>query len=782
MADPSDEPTAVFEKDFAIRISLVLGFILVVMGMTNSMPSIPGLQELMVSITGNESIKIRRFSYEYFFPLAFVVMMIIVALKHSQYRHFKSKGTAKKYFGLAMDIALVVMAITVSISYVIEIDSICMLDQISGVRQELIQTSLQKEIEFAQMMGLPEPTSVDDPDCVANLGVWLFLVIGLAVTVFLGYNIRVWGLPLVGVAIAVAAYTMLTIVVWYFWGPDHNRYLVTILGGEPRMLMDGRPNMEVVLTNSAQGLLGQFMNILLNTVFPYVVLGNLFGVSAGGQSLIKVAFILTRKLRGGPAHAAIISSAMFGTISGGPVVNVLSTGVLTIPMMLKRGFNKTFAGGVEAAASSGGQIMPPVMGVAAFILASMTAVPYAEVIKAAAIPAAAYFGALFVSVIFQARKQGIEAQGTLSEDMKMKGVDYLHLVMIFAPVLLILFLLVTTKDAIGCGPITDFFGAETVINGVGNCQVISLPWFFEAVRNSAGDAGSAGWWAAALLMVLFFLDKEIRQQPGKLISALADAGVMISTLYLMFLAVSVIDFCLNLTGLSGYIARDATYLLEGFGGSIGSNGAFLFIALLVTMGLAVLLGMGMPTVPAYLNVALLMGPLLAGLGIANFTANMFIFYFAVASAITPPVAVAAFAAASITKADPMATGFSAVRSGIVMFVIPFVFAFYPELLLIPQAQVDPNSGSGGYLPGYDGQIHLASLLWLIFRISLALYLLGSVLARFDVRLINRNEAVVRLAIAALVVMKSPTIYTAGIALAALILVWHWRGRRAEKLA
>ncbi|MCC0077456.1 MAG: TRAP transporter fused permease subunit [Rhodobacter sp.] len=742
------------------------------------MPSIPGLQPLIGSITGIPDIPIRRFSYEYLFPFAFVVMMVIVALRHSQYRHYRDQGAWKRRFGLFMDISLVVMAFAVAAAYLIEIDSICLIDQFSGVRAEIISRALQREIEFAQMMGLPEPTSVDNPDCVQNLGIWIFLVVGLGVTVFLGYNIRVWGLPLVGVAIVIAGYTMLTIAIWYFFGADHNRYVVTILGGEPRTLMDGRPNIEDVLVNNSSGLLGQFMNILLNTVFPYIVLGNLFGVSAGGQSLIKMAFILTRRLRGGPAHAAIVSSAMFGTISGGPVVNVLSTGVLTIPMMLKRGFSKTFAGGIEAAASSGGQIMPPVMGVAAFVLATMTAVPYNQVIVAALIPAAAYFGALFVSVVFQARKQGIEVQKTLPADMRMTRTDYINLTMIFAPVLLILFLLITPKDAIGCGPITDLFGAVTSQAANGNCRVESLPWFFEVLRNSAGDAGSAGWWAAALLMVMFFIDKEIRRQPRKLIAALADAGVMVSTLYLMFLAVSVINFCLTLTGLSNYIARDATQALASFGGAIGQNGLFLFIALTVTMLLSILLGMGMPTVPAYLNVALLMGPLLSGLGIAHFTAHMFIFYFAVASAITPPVAVAAFAAASITGADPIATGFSAVKSGIVMFVIPFIFAFYPELLLIEPAQLDPNGvGANAFLPGYDGTIAWLPLAWLIARLSVALYLLGSILARFDMRPIGGAEMIARVVAAVLLVSSPVWVYVPGLAMTAAILFWHWRPRQ-----
>jgi len=775
MADPTDNAAAK-PSDLGMKIAYVLGLILVVIGMLNTLPSIPGLQGVMDNITGVDGFVFRRFSYEYLFPIAFVIMMATVAMNHSQWRSSVGRSPARRAFGLFMDVALVVMAVTIALSYVIEIDSICLIDTLNGSRAEMIARALQEEIEFAELIGLPVPTSVDDPSCVTNLGVWIFLAVGLAVTVFLAYNVYVWGLPLVAVAILVAGYTMLTIAIWYFYGSeDMNRYWVTILGGEPRQLIDGRPNVEDILVNTAQGLLGRFMSILLNTVFPYIVLGSLFGVSAGGKSLIKMSFILTRRLRGGPAHAAIVSSALFGTISGGPVVNVLSTGVLTIPMMLKRGFDRVFAGGVEAAASSGGQIMPPVMGVAAFVLATMTAVPYSQVIIAAILPAVAYFGALFVTVVFQARKQGIEAQGVLPPDMKLTRLDLLHLVMIFVPIIMILFLLVTPKEAIGCGPITDFFGAVTIETAAG-CRVESLPWFFGVVQNSAGDAGSAGWWAAAVLMVLFFLDKEIRQKPGKLIDALADAGILVSTLYLMFLAVSVIDFCLNLTGLSSYIARDVTFMLNSFGGAIGENGIFLFVALLAAMVLAILLGMGMPTVPAYLNVALLMGPLLTGLGISTFTAHMFVFYFAVASAITPPVAIAAFAAASITKADPMMTGFSAVRSGIVMFVIPFIFAFYPELLLIEAAQLVPGTTSD-YLAGYDGTVDWLALSWLCARLALALYLIGSVLAVFDFKPLGSSEIAVRLFAALLLVMAWPLVYGAGLALTLAILVLHHRAVR-----
>ena len=200
-------------------------------------------------------------------------------------------------------------------------------------------------------------------------------------------------------------------------------------------------------------------------------------------------------------------------------------------------------------------------------------------------------------------------------------------------------------------------------------------------------------------MVLMFMDREFRSHPRKVLDGLSQSGVLVSTLYLMFLAVTVIDVCLNFTGLAKFISVDVLSMLKAFDVSANSAGSQL-LALGLTMFLAVLLGMGMPAVPAYINAALLMGPMLVGLGLATFTAHMFIFYFAVASAITPPVALAAFAASSITNADPMKTGFSAVKSGIVMFTIPFVFALYPELLLIDQAVIDP--GTGAFFDGYDG--------------------------------------------------------------------------------
>ncbi|MGI9366249.1 MAG: TRAP transporter large permease subunit, partial [Rhizobiaceae bacterium] len=729
------------------------------------------------SVSGHSGWKLRKFSFEWFYPVFFAVMMTIVALKHSMWRDWQDQSPAKRRFGIFLDCALVFMAFTISLTYLIEIESICLIDRINGDRARLIEDSLAAAAAFNESLGLPAPTTVEDPQCVNTTGGWLVLIVGLAIVVFLSYNVKVWGLPLVFVAIVMSAYTIITVLVWYAYGvEDINKYLVTKLAGEPRLLADGRPRVHDVLVNNSSGLLGRFMDIVLNTIFPYLVLGSLFGSSAGGKSLIKLAFRWTRNLRGGPAHAAIVSSAMFGTISGGPIVNVLSTGVLTIPMMIKRCFSKVFAGGVEAAASSGGSIMPPVMGVAAFVLASLTAVPYSSVIIAALVPAIAYFFCLFLSAVFQSRKQNITAIGEITEDMILDRQDYLNLAMIFGPILLILFLLLTPKDAIGCGLLGGIFGAERTITEAG-CQVQSLSWFQLAVQNSAGSAGAAGWWAVMLLLVLLFVDPDVRARPKKIVDALSQAGVLISTLYLMFLAVSIIDFCLSFTGLPVFLALDVLEWLNGLNLGGGGSYFFQFLALLMTMLLAVLLGMGMPAVPAYINAALLMGPVLAGLGLSLFTAHMFIFYFAVASAITPPVALAAFAAATITKAEPMATGFSAVKSGVVIFIVPFVFAFYPELLLIQEAILDPMQPSGtAFLPGYDGQFHLASLAILIARLVLALYLLSSALSAFDRYSLASWEIAARLLLALLLMVSIDAVWMGAVVATGAMMFIHYRSR------
>lgn len=757
-------------RHFSTRFVYWLAVIFVLAGLLNAMPGIPGLDEWVRGL-GDLGLRIRRFPYEYFYPLAFFTMMLIVAVRRVSARRIANEQSRS---ALLLDIALVVMAAAISLSYLNEIQSVCLTDQFTGDRARLIENALRIERENAVMFGMPEPSTVDDPQCLNTLNGWLVAIMGVSVTVFLAYAARVWGLPLVLVAIIVVAWTFLTVGIWYVFGSDGmSKYLVTKLGNEPRSLADGYSRVHDILTSNASGLLGRFMSIVLNEIFPYLILGSLFGVSAGGQSLMKLAFRWTRKLRGGPAHAAVVSSAMFGTISGGPVVNVLSTGVLTIPMMLKRGFSRSFAGGIEAAASAGGTVMPPVMGVAAFILASMTATPYSDVIVAALIPAIAFFFCLFLSVVFQSRRQNIPAVGEFTEDMRMHRQDMLNLLMIFGPIVLITMLLLTSKDNVGCGPIGALLGVQRTFSETG-CTTGQLPFILQVVQNSAGNVGAAGWWATLLLMGLLFFDPQMRARPRNLLDALSEAGGLISTLYLMFLVVTIIDFCLKVTGMPFYISLDVLSWLNGL--NLGEGGASFmqFIALGATMLLAILLGMGMPAAPAFINVSLLMGPVLAGLGVSVFTANMFIFYFAAASAITPPVALAAYAAASITRGDPIMTGLSAARSGIVMFVIPFIFAAYPELLLIPQAVLDPQASNGAYLAGYDGVIDWTHLAVLLPRLILALYLLSSALAGFDFARLPSCEIVLRLALAIAIILHDPLIHGIASIVAVIWLVLHHR--------
>lgn len=752
----SDQETS---KDTGQRLAVALAFILVVVGMVNTMPEIPGLQDLARDLTGRPFFRVSGFPPEYFYPPVFLLMMVIVALDASVYRAWKEDRPHLAWLGLLLDAGLILAAFLAAFGFLVEIDSICLIDQITGERARLIQEAAERS--EGVIPGISFEAEV--PACQARFGIWIIPLLFTIITLFFLYNVRVWGLPLVMVASVVVIYTVGTALIWMFDLSDNN-FLLTKLGADGGDVRAAAIQKATNVFITPDGFMGRFMDIVVNQVFPYVILGALFGTSAGGTSLIKLAVRATRSLRGGPAHAAIVSSAMFGTITGGPVTNVLSTGRLTIPMMRRNGFSPQFAGGVEAAASSGGQIMPPVMGVAAFVLVALTAVPYTKVITAAFLPAMCFFFSIFLAVMFQARRENVEAMRDIPDDLVMTRQDWLNLVIIFVPILTILVLLLGNKDAISTGFLSSI-----------------LPAFVTQVLvNATGDAVSAGWWAVAVLVPLLFLDPETRVRPVKVLLSLADGGILISRLFLLLFAVSVISAFLNESGLTGELTRAVTTWLEQaqvlrlFGYEISvSGGVYLMLALTCAMACAILLGMGMPTVPAYVNVALLLGPLLANLGVSFFTAHMFVFYFAVASAITPPVAIAAFAAASITRTEPMRTGIAAVRVGIVMFTVPFVFAWYPELLLIEEAvTITDDTGRRALIEGYSGEVDWPALATLGVRIGLALYLTASALAKFDRTAVSCPEVVLRLLVAILVLWKTATVMWIGIGLAALVIGGH----------
>ena len=747
-------------KPFGQRLAMFLAVLLVLVGLVNTMPEIPGLQDLARDITGRPFFRVSGFPPEYFYPPVFLLMMVIVALDASVYRAWRDERPGLAWLGFLLDAGLILAAFLAAFGFLVEIDSICLIDQLTGERARLIEEAAARS--EGVIPGISFEAEV--PACQARFGIWIIPLLFTIITLFFLYNVRVWGFPLVAVASVVVLYTVGTALIWMGDLSDNN-FLLTKLGADGGDVQAAAIQKATNVFITPDGFMGRFMDIVVNQVFPYVILGALFGTSAGGTSLIKLAVRLTRRLRGGPAHAAIVSSAMFGTITGGPVTNVLSTGRLTIPMMQRNGFNPQFAGGVEAAASSGGQIMPPVMGVAAFVLVALTAVPYTKVITAAFLPAMCFFFSIFLAVMFQARREKVQAMRDIPEDLIMERQDWLNLIIIFLPIMTILFLLLGNKDAISAGWL-----AQILPSGL-----------TKTIVNSTGDAVSAGWWAVAVLLPLLFLDPETRAKPSKMLVSLADGGILISRLFLLLFAVSIISAFLNESGLTGEITRAVTSWLEQaqvlrlFGVEIQIvGGVYLMLALTCAMFCAILLGMGMPTVPAYVNVALLLGPLLANLGVSFFTAHMFVFYFAVASAITPPVAIAAFAAASITRTEPMRTGIAAVRVGIVMFTIPFVFAWYPELLLIEEAvTITDDMGRRTLIEGYSREVDWPALGFLGLRIALALYLIASALAKFDRTALSRVEILLRLLAAVLILWKTTTVMWVGLALALVLVGAHY---------
>lgn len=454
------------------------------------------------------------------------------------------------------------------------------------------------------------------------------------------------------------------------------------------------------------GILGATFAIVITTVFPFIVLGAVLEGVGAGESMIRIAFAMMKRTAGGPAHAAVLASGLFGTVSGSAVANVVGTGVVTIPMIKRRGFTPSFAGAVEAAASTGGQIMPPIMGAAALVMADYVGVSYLTVVLAVLVPAVAYYLSLFLMIMFEARRLGIQADASASGVAEPTAQDYWNLVLIFGPLVLIVALLI-----MGMSP--------------------------------SGASISA----IALLFPLSLINPAVRAQPQKLVKALRDGGVTFAGLLTAIAAVGIVISTLSATGVPVKFGVLMSNALDHS----------LLLALLVVAGGCVLLGMGMPTLPAYVTVAAITLPSMRELGLEALTAHMFVFMIAVASTITPPVAIAAYAAASIAGGRPIATAVAASRIGIMIFVIPFAFAYEPLLLTVPQA--------GGVFtwPAY---------LALLARLLLAMYILASALSRFESHALGAGQIAVRLT--AVLLMFVPDAWTigAGVALALLAMALH----------
>ena len=463
------------------------------------------------------------------------------------------------------------------------------------------------------------------------------------------------------------------------------------------------------------GIIGSTFSIVITTVFPFIILGAVLEGVGAGESMIRIAFSMMKKTAGGPAHAAVMASGLFGTVSGSAVANVVGTGVVTIPMIKKRGFSPNFAGAVEAAASTGGQIMPPIMGAAALVMADYVGVSYLTIILAVLVPSVAYYLSLFLMIMFESRRLGIRADASSAAVAPPTLQDYLNLILVFGPLLLIVVLLV--------------------------------------MGFSASGSSIA---AIALLFPLSFINPDIRSQPLRLVNALRNGGETFAQLLMAIAAVGIVISTLSATGVPVKF------------GVLMSNvmGHSLLLALIVVAGGCILLGMGMPTLPAYVTVAAIALPSMQSLGLEPLTAHMFVFLIAVASTITPPVAIAAYAAAAISGGSPIGTGVTASRIGIMIFFIPFAYAYNPLLLTVDQAGVP-----FAWLPW----------LWVVLKLVFSMYLLGSALSRCDAyRLVSWE---IGLRILAAVMLFAPMLWVdlLGLALGGVLLFLHHRRQPPARL-
>ena len=326
---------------------------------------------------------------------------------------------------------------------------------------------------------------------------------------------------------------------------------------------------------------------------------------------------------------AVISSALCGMVSGSSVGNTVTTGAVTIPMMKKTGYRPEFAGAVEAAASTGGQIMPPIMGAAAFLMADFIGVPYSDIIGRAILPAILYFGGIFISVHLEAKKLGLS--GIPKEELPK-----------FSKLIRKAYLLI---------------------------PLVALVVWVSGNYMTMQKAASL---AILLSIGVSLLDKENRITPSKILDALESGGKSAITVGAACGVAGIISGCITMTGL-------ANDLINAI---VGLAGERLIVALLLTMLCCIVLGMGVPTTANYCIMAATTAPILIRMNVPAMAAHFFVFYFGIVADITPPVALAAYAGSAIAKSNPMKTAFNASKLAIAAFIVPFIFCFSPAMLLI----------------------------------------------------------------------------------------------------
>jgi len=515
------------------------------------------------------------------------------------------------------------------------------------------------------------------------------------------------------------------------------------------------------LAYGTEGFYGVPIYVSATYIFLFILFGSFLERAGMIQLFTDVSLGLFGRTRGGPAKVAVFASGMMGTISGSGVANVVTVGQFTIPLMIKFGYRRAFAAGVEATASMGGQIMPPVMGAVAFIMAETLGVDYSVIVKAAVIPAILYFASAFWMVHLEAGKHGLVGMKKTEIPSAWKTlVARWYLVLPLAALVYMLFEGFTPLYAgsVGLALTVALILGTSITLGFSNNVLRFLFWVGLALiagslsRDGIEIVPVAG--VVLLLVAISALTRGGRATLAACRDSLAESAKSALTVGMACAIVGVIIGMMTQTGV-GTI----------FGGwVIGLGEKSLFLALVTTMVLSILLGTGIPTIPTYIITAALAAPALAKLGVPLIESHMFAFYYGIMADLSPPVALAALAAAPIARENPDKIGWEAMRIALAGYVIPFVFVYSPALML--QAG-DPMVAQLGFY----GAVALAS-----FKALIAIGLFGMVAIGFLFVRLTLAERAVALIAALCLLGGFPFSNPAGFVLTAALALWQWRQR------
>lgn len=420
---------------------------------------------------------------------------------------------------------------------------------------------------------------------------------------------------------------------------------------------DGKMMAKIVheLFYNENGLLSTPINVCSKYIVVFIIFGAFLEKTGISAFFIELANGLTGKYAGGPAKVAVVSSALCGMVSGSSVGNTVTTGSITIPMMKKTGYDKNFSGAVEAAASTGGQIMPPIMGAAAFLMADYLGVPYSDIIVRAILPACLYFLGVFLSVHLEAKRLGLKG---LSKDQLPKVRELLKESYLLLPLAILIYLVCSQTMTMQSSAAWSIL-ATIVVGVISN--YLRLRKVYQLSESNDPEAKAEA-------------DKVHQQlfRPINVFEALENGGRSCISVAVACGIAGVICGCLTMTGLASTVINGIVLISKGK----------LFLGLLLTMICCIILGMGLPTTATYCIMASTCAPILIQMGVPMVCAHFFVFYYGIVADITPPVALAAYAGSAISGGSPMKTGVNATKLAIAGFIIPFIFAMSPDMLLV----------------------------------------------------------------------------------------------------